>query len=108
MRACVENRGTRLVAVFATTSAKPGPVSATLDGQPLGTNPWLAFYEAKQTSIAKRLPTILDRMAIFRPPFIGGWLLWPLAVLFVIGVPAALLVVYARALAVDEADERAD
>jgi hypothetical protein len=47
-------------------------------------------------------------MAIFRPPFIGGWLLWPLAVLFVIGVPAALLVVYARALGEDEADERAD
>lgn len=108
VRACLENRGKRLVALFATTSAEPGPVSATLDGKPLPTNPWLAFYEAKQTSIAKRLPTILDRMAIFRPPFIGGWLLWPLMVLFVVGVPLALLVAYARALGEDETGERAD
>lgn len=108
VRACLENRGKRLVAVFATTTAEPGPVTATLDGKALAINPWLAFYEANQTSIAKRLPTILDRMAVFRPPFIGGWLLWPLTVLFVVGVPLALLVAYGRALGEDETDERAD
>ena len=106
VKACVDERGKRLVALFATTSAEPGPVSATLDGKPLPTNPWLAFYEAKRTSIAHRLPTILARMAIFRPPFIGGWLLWPLAALFVLGVPRRVLVAYARALDDDEADER--
>jgi hypothetical protein len=103
--ACVTNTGRRSVAIDASTSAEPGPVFATLDGERLPTNPWLAFYEAKPTSIAHRLPTIVSRMRIFRPPFIGGWLLWPLGVLFVLGVPAATLVAYARALDDDEADD---
>ena len=100
------NAGTRPAALFATTAAEPGPVSATLDGEPVGTNPWLAFYEAKRTSIAHRLPTIVARMDTFRPPFIGAWLLWPLAGLFVLGVPAAVLVAYGRVLADDEADDQ--
>jgi hypothetical protein len=106
VRACVTNAGARRAALFATTPAEPGPVSATLDGQPVGPNPWLAFYEAKRTSIANRLPTIVARMDTFRPPFVGAWLLWPLAALFVLGVPAAVLLAYARAVADDEADER--
>jgi hypothetical protein len=104
VQACVTNAGRRAAALFATTAAEPGPVSATLDGEPVGPNPWLAFYEARPTSIADRLPIIVRRMGVFRPPFIGGWLLWPLAVLFVLGVPAAVLVAYARALDDDEAD----
>ena len=103
--ACVRNIGRRSAALEASTSAEPGPVFATLDGELVPTNPWLAFYEAKPTSIAHRLPTIVSRMGIFRPPFIGGWLLWPLGVLFVLGVPAAILVAYARALDDDEADD---
>jgi hypothetical protein len=105
VRACVTNAGTRPVALFATTAAEPGPVFATLDGERVPTNPWLAFFEAKRTSIADRLPTIVSRMGIFRPPFIGGWLLWPLGLLFVLGIPVAVLIAYARALAEDEADE---
>jgi hypothetical protein len=103
--ACVTNAGRRPAALEASTSAEPGPVFATLNGARVPTNPWLAFYEAKPTSIAHRLPTIVSRMGIFRPPFIGGWLLWPLGVLFVLGVPAAILVAYARALDDDEADD---
>jgi hypothetical protein len=104
VKACVTNAGTRPAALFGTTAAEPGPVSATLDGTPISPNPWLAFYEAGRTSIAHRLPTIVSRIGIFRPPFIGGWLLWPLAALFVLGVPAAVLGAYARALDDDEAD----
>jgi hypothetical protein len=106
VKACVTNAGRRTAALFTTTVAEPGPVAATLDGKPVAPNPWLAFYEGKRTSIAHRLTTIVSRMAIFRPPVIGGWLLWPLGALFVLGVPAALLVAYARALADDEADGR--
>jgi hypothetical protein len=103
VRSCLTNVGKRTVALFATTTAEPGPVTGSLDGKALPSNPWLAFYEAKRTSIAHRLPTIVSRMAIFRPPFIGGWLLWPLALLFVFGVAAAVLVAYASALREDEA-----
>ena len=107
VQACVTNAGKRPAALFTTTTAEPGPVFATLDGERVGTNPWLAFYEAKRTSIADRMPTIVSRIGIFRPPFIGGWLLWPLAALFVLGVPVAVLVAYARALGEDETDRPA-
>jgi hypothetical protein len=100
-RACLTNLGTRPAAMFATTTAEPGPVSATLDGKPVATNPWLAFYEAKPTSIVHRLPTIVARMGAFRPPFIGGWLLWPLGLLFALGVPVAVVAAFTRALRED-------
>jgi hypothetical protein len=105
VQACVTNAGKRAAALFATTGGEGAPVVATLDGEPVGTKPWLAFYEAKRTSIADRLPTIFARMDTFRPPLIGSWLLWPLTALFVLGVPAAVLVAYARALRADEADD---
>jgi hypothetical protein len=101
VKACVTNAGKRAAALYATTLAEPGPVSATLDGKPVSPNPWLAFYEAKRTSIAHRLQTIVARMGTFRPPFIGGWLLWPVAALFILGVPAAVLLAYARGLRED-------
>jgi hypothetical protein len=107
VRACFTNLGTRPAAMFATTTAEPGPVSATLDGQPVATNPWLAFYEAKPTSIIHRLPTSVARMGAFRPPFIGGWLLWPLGVLFALGVPVAVVAAFTRALSEDEAEDAA-
>ena len=99
--ACITNAGTRTIALFATTAPERSAATATVGGQPVATNPWLAFYEAKRTSIGHRLPTIFDRMESFRPPFIGAWLLWPLALLFAIGVPIALAVWYGRSLSDD-------
>jgi hypothetical protein len=96
--ACVTNLGPRPAALLATTAPERGVPYATLGDEPITTNPWLGFYEARRTSIADRLPTIFDRMAIFRPPFIGSWLLWPLAALFVFGVPALAVLAYGRAL----------
>jgi hypothetical protein len=102
VRACFMNLSKRPAAMFATTSAELAPVKTTNDGELVATNPWLAFYEAKRTSIAHRLPTIIARMNVFRPPFIGGWLLWPLGVLFALGVPVAIVLAFTRALGEDE------
>jgi hypothetical protein len=99
--ACITNLGPRNIALFATTVPERSAANATVAGRPVGTNPWLAFYEAKPTSIGHRLPTIFERMAIFRPPFIDSWLLWPLALLFAIGVPATVVAWYARSLSDD-------
>ena len=99
--ACITNVGARTVALFGTTPGERSAATATVGGREINTNPWLAFYEANPTSIGHRLPTIFDRMAIFRPPFIGPWLLWPLALLFAIGVPVAIAVWYGRSLSED-------
>jgi len=37
-------------------------------------------------------------MGAFRPPFLGAWLFWPLGLLFVFGLPVAVIVGYGRAL----------
>jgi hypothetical protein len=102
VRACFMNLSKRPASLFATTSAELAPVKTTDNGQLLGTNAWLAFYEAKRTSIAHRLPTIIARMSVFRPPFIGGWLLWPLGALFALAVPVAMVLGFTRALREDE------
>jgi hypothetical protein len=99
---CVVNGGRRTAALYATTPNERSAASTTVAGHPIVTNPWIAFYERKPVSIAHRLPTILERMGAFRPGLIGSWLLWPLAVLFVVGVPAAILFAYGRALRGDD------
>jgi hypothetical protein len=95
---CVINGGRRRVALYATTPAERSAVSTTVADHAIATNPWLAFYGERPTSIASRLPTILERMTSFRPAVIGPWLLWPLAVVFVVGIPAAILLAYGRGL----------
>jgi hypothetical protein len=96
--ACIVNRGRHRVALYAANAGEVSASQATLDGKPIGTNYWLGFYERRQTSIAHRAPTIAARIPIFRPGFVGPWLIWPLAALFVLGVPAAVIAAHARAL----------
>jgi hypothetical protein len=60
----------------------------TSGGEVLGTAVQFWFYEPRPVSIAARLPLSLDRMQVFRPGFLGPWLFWPLALAFVVGVPA--------------------
>jgi hypothetical protein len=96
--ACVVNRGRGEVVLYASTGGEISASHDTIDGKPADLNWWLAFYEAHPTSIAHRAPTIAARMSVFRPGFVGPWLIWPLAALIVLGVPAAVLAVYGRAL----------
>jgi hypothetical protein len=96
--ACIVNRGRHRVALYAANSGEGSASQATIDGKPIATNYWLGFYERRPTSIAHRAPTIAARIPIFRPGFVGPWLIWPLAALFVLGVPAAVLAAHARAL----------
>jgi hypothetical protein len=99
--ACIVNHGHRKIVLYASTLAETSASHDTIDGKTVDLNWWLAFYESKPTSIAHRASTIVSRVPVFRPGVIGPWLIWPLAVLFVIGVPAAVLAVYGRAVAAD-------
>jgi hypothetical protein len=96
--ACIANAGRHSIELFSTTFAERSAAYATVGSKAITTNPWLAFYEAKPVSIAHRLPTIFERMGAFRPPFLGAWLFWPLGLLFVFGLPVAVIVGYGRAL----------
>lgn len=96
--ACLVNQGRRKVAIYGSTGAEISASRDTIDGKPAQVNWWLAFYEAKPTSIADRATTIASRMSVFRPGVVGPWLIGALALLVVIGVPVAVLAVYGQAL----------
>jgi hypothetical protein len=56
------------------------------------------FYEDRRTSLVAFLPELIDRMTVFRGWLGHAWILWPLAALLALGVPAALGFVLLRAL----------
>jgi hypothetical protein len=95
-RVCIANVGRRPVALFASTASEASAANTLVAGHSVSTNPVLVFLEARPTTLASRVPTILHRMTVFRPPFIAAWMLWILAVLVGLGVPILVLTVYCR------------
>jgi hypothetical protein len=62
----------------------------------------IRFAEREPVSILERLPDSVRRMSILRPAVVSDITLWPLLVLFVVGIPAIALWAFARALRDDE------
>ena len=89
---CVRNAGRRAVGLVGTDE----PVSATLpatavDGKPVGAvDPAITFLGGPPQSMISRAGTILGRASDFTGGFVPLWLLWPLALAFVLGAPFAL------------------
>jgi hypothetical protein len=95
---CLTQRGPRPVSLTGTqeerTQSRP---FGRIDGRPVRADTYLAFYEGRSASALGRAGDIIDRMSAFRPAIVGPWLLWPLAALTVVGVPAGLLWALQRA-----------
>jgi hypothetical protein len=102
---CIANRGDRRVALHAAADRTKVPYVTRVDGHAQAANPDFAFYGAKRTSIVDHLPRIVRRMTLFKFGFVGPWLMWPLLVVTVLGVPLGALWALRRAFALDEADE---
>ncbi len=102
--ACIENLGDEAVGVRGTGISEdlsdPRP-TLTRDGRTLRQNVTLSFYERARSSLLSRVPVTLERMSLFRPAIVGWWLVWPLAFLVVLGVPASTLWALARAFGDD-------
>jgi len=101
--ACVRNGGRRRIALYASQDRTKSHSTTRIDGAVTGPNFDLAFYTARSQTLMQRLPEALRRMGIFRPGFLGPWLFWPLAVLFVLGVPLGTLWAFAASARDDEA-----
>ncbi|HEX7297894.1 MAG TPA: hypothetical protein VF257_02735 [Solirubrobacteraceae bacterium] len=102
VRICMRNAGNRKMSLFGANDQTKAPFKVTVDGKDSGTAVQFAFYERKPVSIAARLPTIVHRMQVFRPAFLGPWLFWPLAFMCVVGLPLGALWALWRAIVDDE------
>lgn len=102
-RLCVRNAGAERVALVGTEEFRTASRAyAEVEDEPVKPDLSLAFLEGETTSLLGFLPEIERRLTAFRG-FLGhGFLLWPLTLLVVVGVPAAVLMVLHRAMADDE------
>jgi hypothetical protein len=100
--ACVRNDGRVRTALGASSDRTRSRSITSVDGRSTGKSAWLSFGEERPHSMLARAGTTLARMSVFRPGVVGPWLLWPLAVLFLLGIPAGAWWAWDRALGEDE------
>lgn len=95
---CIANGGHRAVALYAAAGHSKSRSRVRVDGRRVRANFDLLFAERRPASIADRMPVSLRRASAFRPSVVSPATLWPLLVLFAIGVPVALVATFARSL----------
>jgi hypothetical protein len=96
---CVRHDGADKIALVGSTEERTRSRPAdTVAGRPVDPDAYLAFYEGRHGSALGRTPAIIDRASAFRPGIVGPWLLWPLLVLTVVGVPLGVLYAVRRAV----------
>jgi hypothetical protein len=106
VRVCFRSRGKQEgVGLFASADRTRSRSIAHVDGRKTDQSIWFAFSESTPHTFAERLSATVQRMTVFRPGYVGEGLVWVLLVLFLIGVPAAVVWAYARAVAEVECAE---
>jgi hypothetical protein len=91
---CARNAGTRRIALYAADDRTKSRSQDRLDGHPVFADFDVFFTERRPVSIARRLPVSLHRASAFRLFGVAPATLWPLLVLFALGVPLAVLLTF--------------
>ena len=97
VQVCWKNRGPRTISLFAADDETP-TLEAGANGEEIGQLPVLRFLESGRGTLGGHASDIARDVTVFRPPFVGTWLVWPLGVLVVLGLPALLTFAVWRAL----------
>jgi hypothetical protein len=90
VRVCVRNAGRRPLALYGGRATAAPSSSATLDGRRLDTDVAFDFLRKRPVSMLSIVPTVFERMALFRPGFVGAWTYWLLLAAVALGAPALL------------------
>jgi hypothetical protein len=91
VRACVRNLGRRTVGFVAANDRTIGRAHTRIGQRVPGPAMFFGFFERRPVSLWQRLGVTMQRASVFRPGIVGPWLLWPLAILFFLGIPAATI-----------------
>jgi hypothetical protein len=105
VRVCISNDGKTPIGLFASTDRTRSRSPTVIDGKTIYASVWFAFYEPRWRAISERVPLTIDRMTVFRPGYATPWVLWIIAVLFLVGVPIGVVWALVRALRDDGADD---
>jgi hypothetical protein len=93
---CLRSEG-RVALVGSTEERTQSRPQSRLDGRPVAADSYLAFGQGRSASALRETPQIIGRMSAFKPGIAGPWLLWPLLVLVVAGMPAGIVWALLRA-----------
>ncbi len=105
VRVCIASQGAPAIGLFASSDRTRSRSIAHVDGKPMNKSVWFSFYEPQWRAISERVPLTIDRMTVFRPGYVTPWLLWIIAVLFLVGGPIGVVWALARALRDDRVDD---
>jgi hypothetical protein len=103
---CLRNAGARRIALYASDDRTNSRSQVRVDGRKVPPDFDIYFTERRPVSILQRLPVGLRRASAFRFFGVSPVTLWPLLILFVLGVPLAVLLTFARSLTGDVTPER--
>jgi hypothetical protein len=103
---CLRNAGARRVALYASDDRTNSRSQVRVDGRRVAPDFDVFFTERRPVSIAQRLPVGLRRASAFRFFGVSPATLWPLLILFAVGVPLAVLAAFVRSLDGDLTPER--
>ena len=98
VRICIENEGAHRMDLYGAADRTRSRSRVLVDGRRVRPNVVIGFWERSDRSILERLPVTIERMTVMRAGVVGEWMLWPLALLFVLGLPLALAWGLARSL----------
>jgi hypothetical protein len=99
---CVRNAGRRAISLYASRDRTRSRSLAFVERRPTGASVWFSLFEPAPASLLDRFGATMSRMSAFRAGIVGPWLMWPVALLFVLGVPVLALWAFGRALAEDD------
>jgi len=103
---CLRNVGERRIALYASDDRTNSRSRVLVDGRKVLADFDIVFSERRPVSIADRLSVGLQRASAFRFFGVSPVTLWPLLILFVVGVPLAVLLTYVRSLEDDVMPEQ--
>jgi hypothetical protein len=105
-RVCIRNAGGQAVQLVGTEELRTATrATTTIAGVPQA-DMALTIYEPGRRSLLAVTPQILDRAALYKAGFLRGWMLFPLALLVALGVPAGVLWALTSALGEDRVETR--
>jgi hypothetical protein len=103
---CVRNRGERRAALYGGPALAARTSSAYVAGRAQATDIALVFERGESRSAFTLVPAALEHAALFRPGWLGVWLLWAAGFVLAVLVPLLLAAALRSAAATDAAPDR--